>query len=205
MQFQSRNFGWIICWCSWWVSNTQNKVQMELKFSEIGTSVKTKPNQNFYTLKQRRCRKEPVLEIEDACIEEKEEEKEEQYVLTHFSQTQKNQLLDLQDHFERYCNVLPVFGFISAKHDIYFIKSYLLPLLVDDWKIEIIVINKANQFVSFKFGVARYIKQSRRSYELWFFFERVQDFIDERSISQWMIRCSRKAQQNPIFSLRKHL
>ena len=31
---------------------------------------------------------------------------------------QKNQLLDLREYFERYCNVLPVFGFNSAKYDI---------------------------------------------------------------------------------------
>ena len=65
---------------------------------------------------------------------------------------QKNHLIDLQEHFERYCNLLPVFGFNSAKHDINLIKSYLLPILVDERQIEPTVIKKANQFVSFKFG-----------------------------------------------------
>ena len=65
---------------------------------------------------------------------------------------QKNELFDLQEHFERQGNVLPVFGFNSAKYDINLIKSYLLPILVNERDIEPIVIKKANQFVSFKFG-----------------------------------------------------
>ena len=65
---------------------------------------------------------------------------------------QKNQLIDLKEHFERYCKVLPVFGFNSAKYDISMIKSYLLPTLVNERDIEPTNIKKANQFVSFKFG-----------------------------------------------------
>ena len=34
---------------------------------------------------------------------------------TQFLQIRKNQLFDLQETLERYCNVLPVFGFKSAK------------------------------------------------------------------------------------------
>ena len=90
---------------------------MKLKFLEIETSVKTKINQNFTALNQRRCRKEPLLEFEDACFEE-----EEQDLSTQFLQTQKNQIIDLQDHLERYCNLLPVPGFISAKYDINLIE-----------------------------------------------------------------------------------
>ena len=65
---------------------------------------------------------------------------------------QTNQLIDLQEHFERYCNTLPVFGFNSAKHDMNLIKSYLLPNLANERQIERAVIRKANQFVSFKFS-----------------------------------------------------
>ena len=71
---------------------------------------------------------------------------------TQFLQIQKNQLIYLQEHFERYCNTLPAFGFNSAKYDIDLIKSYLLPILVNEQQIEPTVIKKANQFVSFKFG-----------------------------------------------------
>ena len=64
----------------------------------------------------------------------------------------KNQLIDLQETLELYCNVLPVFGFKSAKYDLNLIKSYLLPILVNDRDIEPTVIKNANQFISFKFG-----------------------------------------------------
>ena len=65
---------------------------------------------------------------------------------------QKNQLIDSEEHFERYCNVLPVFGFNSAKYDNNLIKSYLLPILVNEQYIEPRVLKKGNQFASFKFG-----------------------------------------------------
>ena len=45
-------------------------------------------------------------------------EEEEKDLSTRFLQMQENQLIDLQEHFESYCNVLPVFGFNSAKYDI---------------------------------------------------------------------------------------
>ena len=76
---------------------------------------------------QRRSRAERVSNFIDDCIVE-EEEKD---LSTQFLQMQKNQIFDLQEHFERYCNVLPVFGFNSAKYDINLIKSYLLPNLVN--------------------------------------------------------------------------
>ena len=69
-----------------------------------------------------------------------------------FLQMLRNQLIDLQEHCHRYCNSLPVFGFNSAKYDINLIKSYLLPILVNERQIEPAVIKKASQFVSFKFG-----------------------------------------------------
>ena len=71
---------------------------------------------------------------------------------TQFLQIQKKQLTDLQEHLERYCNILPVFGFNSAKYDLNLKKSYLLPILVNERNIEPTVIKKANQFISFKFG-----------------------------------------------------
>ena len=101
---------------------TQSTAQMKLQILEIETSVKSKLNLFFAALNQHRCRKEPVLEIEDECIEEEEEEEEEQHVSTQFLQTQNNQLIDLQDHLESYCKVLSVFGFNNAKYDNNLIK-----------------------------------------------------------------------------------
>ena len=46
---------------------------MMLKFLQVETSKKTKLNQVFSALNQRRCRKDSVLEFEDECIEEEEE------------------------------------------------------------------------------------------------------------------------------------
>ena len=71
---------------------------------------------------------------------------------TQFLQIQKSQIFDLQGSLEQYCNVLPVFGFNSAKYDLNLIKSYLLPILVNERDIEPAVIKKGNQFISFKFG-----------------------------------------------------
>ena len=65
---------------------------------------------------------------------------------------QKNQLIYSREHFERYCNVVPVFGFNSAKYDLNLIKPYLLPFLVNTPDFEQRVIKKANQIVSFKLG-----------------------------------------------------
>ena len=68
------------------------------------------------------------------------------------SRIQKNQLIDLQESLERYCNVLPVFGYNSAKNDLNLIRSYLLPIHINERDIEPTVIKKPNQFISFKFG-----------------------------------------------------
>ena len=101
-------------------------------------------------LNQRYSQREGVIDFEDdEWLNDTAEEKE---LSTQFVQMQKNQLIDLQEHFERYCNTLPVFGFNSAKYDINLIKSYALPILVNEQQIEPAVIKKANQFVSFKFG-----------------------------------------------------
>ena len=127
---------------------TQSKAQMKLNFIEVETAIKIKLYAKLEQLNQRRIRAERVSNFVDDCIVE-EEEKD---FSTQFLQMQKNQLIDLQEHFERYCNVLPVFGFNSAKYDFNLIKSYLLPILVNERDVERTVIKKANQFVSFKFG-----------------------------------------------------
>ena len=124
---------------------TQSKAQMKMNFIEVETAIKTKLCAVLEQLNQRRNR---VSIFVDDCIVEKEKK----YLSTQFLQMQKNQLFDLQEHFERYCNVLPAFGFNSAKYDIILITSYLLPILVNEQDIEPTVIKKANQFVSFKFG-----------------------------------------------------
>ena len=108
---------------------------MKLNFIEVETGIKTKLCAVLEQLNQRGNR---VSIFADDCIVE-EEEKDSS---TQFLQMQKNQLFDLQEHFERYCNVLPVFGFNSAKYDINLIESYLLPILVNERDIEPTILKK---------------------------------------------------------------
>ena len=119
---------------------TQSKAQMKLIFIELKTAIKIKLCAILEQLKQRRNQAERVSSFVDDCIVEEEERD----ISTQFLQMQKNQLIDLQEHFELYCNVLPVFGFNSAKYDINLIKSYLLPMLANGRDIEPTVIKKAN-------------------------------------------------------------
>ena len=64
----------------------------------------------------------------------------------------KSQFFEFQKSLERYCNVLPVFGFNVAEYDLNLIKPYFLPILVSEQDIEPTVIKKANQLFSFKIG-----------------------------------------------------
>ena len=127
---------------------TQSKAQMKLNFFEVETAIKIKLCAILEQLNQRRNQAERVSNFVDDCIVE-EEEKD---LSTQILQMEKNQIIGLQEHFESYSNVLPVFGFNSAKYDINLIKSYSLLILVNERDIEPTVITKANQFVSFKFG-----------------------------------------------------
>ena len=99
---------------------TRSKAQIKLKFLEIETSIKFKLTRTLESLIERRCRNQRVFESEDHCFEDDNEEKD---ASTQFLQRQKNKMIELQEHHERYCNVLPVFGFNSAKYDINLIKS----------------------------------------------------------------------------------
>ena len=129
---------------------TQSKLQMELRFIEVETAIKIKLSSILQQLNQRHSHRERVIDYDnDEYFNDTAEKKE---LSTQFLQMQKNRLIDLQEHFQRYCNTLSVFGFNSAKYDMNLIKSYLLPILVNEQQIEPEVIKKANQFVSFKFG-----------------------------------------------------
>ena len=123
---------------------------MKLNFFEVETAIKIKL---CAILKQLNQKGNGVSNFVDDCIVEDEEKD----LSTQFLQLQKNQLIDLQDHFERYCNVLPVFGFNSANYDINLIKSYFLAILVNERDIEPTVIKKANQFVLSSLGTFNYL------------------------------------------------
>ena len=123
---------------------------MELRFIGVETAIKIKLSSILQKLNQRHSQRERVIDYDnDDYFNDTAEEKE---LSTQFLQMQKNHLIDLQEHFERFCDTLPVFGFNSAKYDSNLINSYLLPILVNERQIEPAVIKKANQFVSLKFG-----------------------------------------------------
>ena len=129
---------------------TQSKAQKKIRFIEGEAAIKIKLSSTLKQLNHRHSQRERVIDYDnDEYFKDTAEENESS---TQFLQMQKSHLIDLQEHFERYCNTLPVFCFNSAKYDINLIKSYLLPILVNGRQIEPAVIKKANQFVSFKFG-----------------------------------------------------
>ena len=125
---------------------SQSKAKMKNLFLDIETTINIKLCNILEKLTQRHNRREHArFEMsQDDCDNEI-------CASTQFLQIQKNQIFDLQASLERYCNVLPVFGFNSAKYDLNLIKAYLLPILVNEQDIEPTVIKKTNQFISFKF------------------------------------------------------
>ena len=122
---------------------------MKLKLLELETAIKRKLTRTLESLNERRCRNQRVFELENQRFGDDNEQKD---ASTLFLQMQKNQLIELQEHLECYCNVLPVFCLNSAKYDINLIKSSLLPICIKERNMEPTVIKKTNQFVSFKFG-----------------------------------------------------
>ena len=161
---------------------TQSKAQMKLKLLEIETAIKSKLIGTLESLNERRCRNQRVFEFEDHCFEDDNEEKD---ASTQFLQTQKNQLIELQELFERYCNVLPVFGFNSAKYIINLIKSYLLPVLFNETNMEPIVIKKVNQFVSFKFGDVQLLD--------------IMNFLGGATSLDWFLKANKTAETKGLF------
>ena len=116
---------------------TQSEAQKKGGFFEVETAIKIKLSSILNN------------STKDTAKENESEKKE---LSTQSFRMQKNQLIDLQEHFERYGNTVPVFGFNSAKYDIHQIKSYLLPILVNERQNEPTVIKKVIQFVCFKFS-----------------------------------------------------
>ena len=122
--------------------STQSKAQMKLRFIEAETAIRIKLSSILEQLNQKHSQREGVIDFDDdECFNDTAEEKE---LSTQFLQMQKNQQIDLQEHFERWCNTLPVFVFSSAKYDINLIKSHLLPILVNERQIVPTVFKKAN-------------------------------------------------------------
>ena len=124
-------------------SALQSKTIMKNLFFDIKKTIKIKLGSILETLTQRHNRREQA-DLDD-CDNET-------CTSTQFLHIQKKQLIDLPEHLERYCNVLPIFGFNSANFDFNLVKSYSVPILVNERNIETTVIKTAKQFISFKFG-----------------------------------------------------
>ena len=112
---------------------TQSEDQMKFRILERDTAIKGKLTRTLQSLNERRCRNQRVFEFEDHSFEDDNEEKD---ASTQFLRMQKNQLIELQEHLERHCNVLPVFGLNSANYDINLIKSYLLSSMRGTWNLQ---------------------------------------------------------------------
>ena len=125
---------------------SQSKAQMKLLFLYIEKTIKNKLGSILKKFTQRHNWREHARfdMSQDDCDNKI-------CVSTQFLQIQKSQLIDRKS-LEHYCNVLSVFNFNSAKYDLNLIKSYLLPILVNERDIEPTVIKKANQFISVIFG-----------------------------------------------------
>ena len=121
----------------------QSKAIMKILFFDIETTINFKLGSILKKLTRRHNRREQA-DLDD-CDNET-------CTSTQCLQIQKEQLIDLQEHLECYYNVLPIFGFNGAKYDLNLIKSSFLLILVNERNIEGLVIKKAKQFISFKFG-----------------------------------------------------
>ena len=137
------------------IEDLANKSQTEMrtKFSSIEAIIRARVNAIWENLNKRKDQNASAFECEDERVEEDDEAD----LSTQFLQMQKNQLLDLHQHFERCVNTLPVFGFNSRKYDSNLIESYLLPYLIHERDIQPTVIKKANHFVSLKFGDIQFL------------------------------------------------
>ena len=129
-------------------------LELRSKFQDIERAVNERVKKIFDQLNERgKIFSSNKFEYEDECIEDSEEAD----MSTQFLRIQKNQLIDLKQHLERYMNTLPVFGFNSGRFDLNLIKSYLIPYLIFDKEQEISVIKKANDFISFKLGDVQFL------------------------------------------------
>ena len=100
------------------LENLARRSEAKLKnlFFDIETTINIKLGSILEKLTQPRNRREQA-DLDD-CDNET-------CTSTQFLQIQKKRLIDLLEHLQRYCNVLPIFGFNSAKNDLNLIKSYL--------------------------------------------------------------------------------
>ena len=122
----------------------KSKLQMRTKFQETENTLSDRVKMSFDKLNIRNLTTTlEVFDYEDECIEDEEDND----MSTNFLRIQKNQLIDLKQHLERYVKTSPLFGFNSGRYNLNLIKSYLIPYLICDKEIEPTVIKK--QIISY--------------------------------------------------------
>ena len=173
----------------------QSNAIMKNLFFDIETTIKIKLGSILEKLTQRHNGREQadLVDCHDKTC-----------TSTQILQIQMKQLIDLQEHLERFCNVLPVFGFNSAKYDLNLKKSYLLPILVNERNIEPTVIRKANQFISFKFGDTQLldiINFLGGATSLDSFLKAYKNFRDKRILSLRKVSSSRQTAESRTFPM----
>ena len=93
----------------------QSKLEMRKKFQDIETALNERMKKIFDQLSEHgKNYLSKKIENEDECIEDSEEAD----MSTQFLRIQKNQLIDLKQHLERYAVTLMVFGFNSGGYDL---------------------------------------------------------------------------------------
>ena len=121
----------------------KNKLEIGLKFLIIGTTIREKLEHVTLTLNKKRRTFSPTFDKDqDPAVDTEDEEDKKEDASTQFESTQKKKVLELQQHFERYVNTLPVFAFNNAKYDLILIKPYFIRLLLNEKEIKPTVIKK---------------------------------------------------------------
>ena len=125
---------------------TQSKAKTKLKFLEIRTNVKSKLNQFFSLLNRHHCHEKSVEGVEgvegiekekEKAEEEEEEQEEEQNETTNFFlKNHGTSLLIWGIRWGEISKRSPGFGSNNAEDDISLIKSYLLPPLFNEQRIQ---------------------------------------------------------------------
>ena len=94
---------------------------MKLIFTAVETVIETKLGSRLEYLTQKHNRIEMASVLLDECVLVYAEEQD---LTEQVLRMQKKLLIDLQKHFERYCNVVPVFVCNTLEYDINVIKHF---------------------------------------------------------------------------------
>ena len=136
----------------------KSKLEMSLNYHESGSTIKRKLERVMSVINKRKKTMSSSSEQHAESLCETDNDNDEEVTAsTQFLHTHKTRLIELQEHFERYVNTLPFFGFNSSNGDLNLINAYFVPLQVDEKRIKPTIIEKAKQFVSFKFGNIQFL------------------------------------------------